>query len=354
MEHIYHTKALRKNKHMTYSDRLLMEVLHKEKKATKEISEAIGVSQRTIQREMRRGAVQLLEGSTWIYYITYSADVGQNLYNRLGQNKGPSLKIGNDHELCAHIEKQIIEGKQSPDVVIEGIKKGTKSFQTQLCTRTLYNYIDRGLFLAVNNQHLIYGKRKKKAKSLRNRPSYKNIKGRSIEERSTAANDRSERGHWEMDCVVGGKGKSLAVLLTLTERATRLERILKLKGKTQEEVVMALDGIERQLGRKEFKSQFKTITVDNGCEFLDYAGIERSNLRKKTARTILYYAHPYSSWERGSNENMNRMIRRFVPKGTDIGLLGKREIKRIQDWLNNYPRKILDYLTPQEAYLLAA
>jgi IS30 family transposase len=133
-----------------------------------------------------------------------------------------------------------------------------------------------------------------------------------------------------------------------------MERIIKLPQKTQEAVVSALDVLERQMGRKEFNRTFKSITVDNGCEFLNYAGIEKSIQSKKKARTIVYYAHPYSSWERGTNENMNRMIRRFIPKGTDISKFGKREIRRIQEWLNNYPRKILNYRTPAEAYNLVA
>ena len=131
-----------------------------------------------------------------------------------------------------------------------------------------------------------------------------------------------------------------------------MERIIKLQQKTQDSVVAALDVMERQMGRKQFAQTFKSITVDNGCEFLDYSGIERSVKSKKKVRTVVYYAHPYSSWERGTNENMNRMIRRFIPKGADISKLGKPEINKIQNWLNTYPRKILDYRTPAEAYSL--
>jgi len=83
---------------------------------------------------------------------------------------------------------------------------------------------------------------------------------------------------------------------------------------------------------------FKSITADNGSEFLDSEAI------KKAAKCDeVYYAHPYSSWERGSNENGNRILRRFIPKGTDIGKLTHSELQRIEDWVNNYPRKILGY-----------
>jgi IS30 family transposase len=354
MGHLYDTKNDRKNKHFTYRERLRIEIMHKEKIGTLEISKAIGCSQRSVQRELKRGKVTQLDSSTWNYYETYSADISQNRYEQGNQNKGPSLKIGHDFKLCEYIERQIIDNRQSPDAVIGRIKATGMKFETKLSTKTLYRYIDQGIFRKLGNQHLIYGKRKQTEGKTSARPSFKNMRGRGIEERGAEINERSEVGHWEMDCVVGGKGTSKSVLLTLTERQTRMERIIKLPQKTQEAVVAALDVIERQMGRKEFAGTFKSITVDNGCEFLNYAGIERSIKSKNKARTVVYYAHPYSSWERGTNENMNRMIRRFVPKGTDISKLGKREIKRIEEWLNNYPRKILNYRTPTELYKLVA
>jgi IS30 family transposase len=354
MGHLHNTNNERKNKHFTYKERLRIEVMHRAKCGTLEISTVIGCSQRSVQRELKRGEVTQLDSNTWIYYKTYSADISQNHYDQECQSKGPALKIGRDFKLCEYIESQIIDNRQSPDAVIGRIKATGMVFETQLSTKTLYRYIDQGIFGKLGNQHLIYGKRRRSTSKATTRPSYKNIRGRGIEERSDKINERVEPGHWEMDCVVGGKGSGSAVLLTLTERQTRMERIIKLQHKTQDAVVTALDTIERQMGRKEFSRTFKSITVDNGCEFLNYAGIERSVQSRNKARTIVYYAHPYSSWERGTNENMNRMIRRFIPKGKDISKLGKREIKRIQDWLNNYPRKILDYRTPSEAYNLAA
>lgn len=97
-----------------------------------------------------------------------------------------------------------------------------------------------------------------------------------------------------------------------------------------------------------FKDKFKTITVDNGSEFLDYEGIERSRLGTNTKRTKVYYEHPYSSWKRGTNENCNRLIRRFIPKGTDISKISKAKIKSIENWINNYPRRILGYKSVSE------
>ena len=122
---------------------------------------------------------------------------------------------------------------------------------------------------------------------------------------------------------------------------TREEIIIKIKGKKTECVVKALNGFERKDGKR-FYTKFKTITFDNGVEFMDYEGMEKSCL-KKGNRTQIYYAHPYCSGERGSNENNNRMIRRWIPKGTIIDDISKEFIKQIEDWLNNYPRAMFDY-----------
>ncbi len=131
------------------------------------------------------------------------------------------------------------------------------------------------------------------------------------------------------------------MLLTLTERKTREEIIIKIKGKKEEYVIKAINGLERKYGKR-FYNKFKSITFDNGVEFNDYEGMEKSCLRK-TKRTKIYYAHPYCSGERGSNENNNRMIRRWIPKGTIIDEISKEYIQKIEDWINNYPRAMFDY-----------
>ena len=109
-------------------------------------------------------------------------------------------------------------------------------------------------------------------------------------------------------------------------------------------MVKEIDKIERKMGAKKFRETFKTITCDNGCENLDFEGIERSALIKRK-RTKVYYAHPYSAWERGSNENANKLIRRFIPKGADIGKFSHERIKMIEHWINNYPRRLFNGLS---------
>lgn len=337
-------------KHLTYKDRLLIEILAKEKCGTKEIANRIGVSQRTIQRELRRGQIQQLNGSTWTYYSKYDADFAQRSYNIKQRDKGPTLKIGHNHSLAKQIET-MVKNKISPDIIAHWIKQNKHIYGITLCTQTIYNYIEKNVFISISSKDLIYGPYKQhKDPRTYNRPSYKNLKGKSIELRAKEVLEREQYGHWEMDLIVGQK-KSAACLLVLTERKSRGEIILKLPNKSQHSVITALDKLERKYGTKKFRESFLSITVDNGSEFLASDEMECSCLSGKR-RTQVYYAHPYSAFERGSNENLNRMIRRFIPKGCDINKYSKREILRIQNWLNNYPRKILSYKSPNECFSL--
>jgi len=148
-----------------------------------------------------------------------------------------------------------------------------------------------------------------------------------------------------MDTVYSGKGGSPACLLTLTERTVRVEITRKIPDRTAQSVQAELDAMERQMGSRTFRDLFKSITADNGAEFSDVEALERSVLCT-LPRTRLYFAHPYCSSERGTNENHNGIIRRFIPKATDIGKVSKTAVRQTQDWMNTYPRKILNGLTP--------
>ena len=151
---------------------------------------------------------------------------------------------------------------------------------------------------------------------------------------------------------VVGKKRTKARLLVLSERVTRREIIIRIKDGRAETVVAALDRLERIYGAA-FYEIFKTITVDNGSEFADADGIERSARRKDAKRTTVYYCHAYSSCERGTNENINRMIRRQFPKGTDFDKVTAAEVKRVETWLNDYPREILGFMSSAEAFKIA-
>ena len=151
-----------------------------------------------------------------------------------------------------------------------------------------------------------------------------------------------------MDTVKGQRGVTKSCMLVLTERKTRDEIIVKLKDQTAASAVEALDRLERKWGDM-FGRVFRSITVDNGVEFADYEGMEKSVLREGK-RTSVFYCHPYSSWERGSNENNNRLIRRHIPKGEDFDGRQDAEIEYIEKWINNYPRGIFAYRTSAELF----
>lgn len=354
MSQLNDTTDVRANKHLTERNRYTIEDLLKEKISTIRIAERLGKSVRTIQREIARGKVQQ-QKSDLTFRKEYKADYGQRIYDEVARNKGPGLKIGNDIQLSQYIEDKIIKDSWSPGAVLGHIKEKEMIFKTSICLRTLYNYIDNeDVFLELTNKHLPVKKDGKKRTYRKVRKiALNNMKGTSIEERPPDIDDREEYGHWEMDCVVGRKEGGGAVLLVLSERSAREELIFKIEAKKQEFVVREINKLEKKLGKK-FRDKFKSITMDNGCEFLNWKDLEKSILRPGEKRLKTYYAHPFSSWERGTNENTNKLIRRFIPKGTDIGQYTKKQIKYIQDWINNYPRKIFGYKTAADMVKLVA
>lgn len=276
--------------------------------------------------------------------FSYSSDIAQKNYEYKQTSKGASLKIGNDYCFAKYVEDKIINERYSPDAVIGEIKEKELYFETCICTRTLYNYIKRGLFLNLSEKNLLYGE-KLKRNTERVKKRVKLPLARSIDERGQHVNDREEFGHWEMDTVIGKKGTS-ECLLVLTERKTRHEIIRKIKSRTQEHVINEIDKIEKEC--ECFNKVFKSITCDNGSEFVNYEAIERSC--ENGNRTIIFFCHPYSSYERGSNENANSIIRRMIPRGMDIGKYSDEQIRQIEAWINQYPRKILGYKSSSELF----
>jgi IS30 family transposase len=337
MGQIKHNTENRKGKHLTYENRIKIETLYQEGLTPLDIGERLIKSRRTIERELARGMVELLN-SDLTMRKEYSAVVGQNRHDEKATAKGPALKIGNDHKLVEYIERSIKSG-YSPYATLQNIENDDAlNFNTRISVKTLYNYIESGLFMNISNKDLIVKKRGKKRDYHQIRTAITNTKGTSIADRPIDIDSREEIGHWEMDTVVGKQGTK-TTLLVMSERMTRQELIFKINSKSQSEVIRMINRLQRKYG-KEFSTIFKSITTDNGCEFLDFEGIEKSIFGKKS-RTKMYFAHPYSSWERGTNENINKMIRRFIPKGVDISAFTNKELQRIQNWINNYPRKIL-------------
>ena len=331
--------------HLKESERYKVEVLLADRKTVMEIAKLLCRNKATIYREIGRGSVVRLQHDL-TEKAMYRAHVGQAEYEKRGRNKERPLKIGKDKDLEAYIRVKLVEERFSPDAIIGEIKASGRMFTGMICTKTLYNYIDKGIFSGISNKDL-WQKRNKKRRKYRpvGRVSRTNRMCRSIEKRPLAVEKRRDYGHWEGDTLKGPRGAKVS-LITLTERKSREEIIIKVARASQEAIKAAIDELERKYGQG-FKSKFKSITFDNGVEFLDWRSLEISILGNGR-RTTIYFAHSFSSWERGSNENHNRMIRRFVPKGTDIADLTETRINDIEDWMNSYPRRILAYKTPKQ------
>ena len=317
-----------------------IEALHKARLSKREIAEQIGVSQRTIFYELKRGAY-VHRNSDLTEEIRYSPRISEDKYRRSLKDKGADLKIGADREYADFLEKKVAYEGYSPEAALAEAKK--EGFETEISKQTFYRYISMDLFLSLTNKDLpVKGRRRNKKKKVR-RQSRANA-GDSIEKRPEEVASRETFGHWEMDSVVGPQGKSNSTLLVLTERKTRGEIIRKLDTHGAEEVVKALDALETEWGGI-FSTVFKTITVDNGVEFSFVDQLERSCMKNDAKRTKLYYCHAYRSCERGSNENQNRMIRRKLPKGTSFDNMTNEDIRKVEDWINNYPRGIFGHET---------
>lgn len=324
-------------KHLTWEQRVEIQCMVKLGRTEKEMAAYLGCSLRTIYYELERGQCTQLDGGTWTFYSTYDAATAQRKHDANQTSKGPSLKLGSDWEFVRFIEAKI-KDKYSPRAALAEAKKA--GLALEISHTTLYNWIDKG-YLGVSNKDLPEGKRpvKKKAEKIAHR---KCPLERSIEKRPAEVAERKTFGHWELDTVIGQKEGTQHCLLVMTEKKTKMELVRKMKSKTAAETVRVLDEIRAEFGSN-FPRVFRTITCDNGVEFSDFRGIEKDE-------TKLFYCHPYSSWERGQNENANKLIRRFVPKGKSINNYTDEQIAYVERWMNNYPRQVLGWARPIDLF----
>lgn len=338
-------KKEKKFHHLSETDRTIIEKFLKRKIPVREIADELGVHISTVYREIKRGQV-LQRNSDLTEEYRYCADAAHARYKKRLEDKGPGLKIGKDRALAEYIEAKILYEDYSPAAVLGEIARSPElKFSVTISEWTLYKYIDMGLFLTLTNKNLpVKGRRKKKNHKIKK--TARAPKGKSIERRPAEVDTRETFGHWEMDSVIGKKSTKPR-LLVLTERRTRQEIAIRVPDGTTESVVRALDHLERKYGEL-FPMIFKSITVDNGSEFADCEGIERSIHGGK--RTTVYYCHPYTSSERGSNEKQNQMLRRRFPKGTDFCKVKPAEVEAAANWLNQYPREIFGYASSDELF----
>ena len=330
----YNTKR-RSFKHLTKEKRAQIEILLRRGIPKTEIAQEVGIARSTLYNELRRGTVEQVD-SQLRSYQKYFWDVGQRVYEEHRQNSRPCLKLVKAYDFIAYAQEQMLTKKFSPDAIC-GRARLEGRFKETVCTKTLYNYIDQCLLKVRNIDLPLRVKRKQKRdKGRQNRRLF----GMSIEERPKVVNSREEFGHWEIDTVVG-KNDSCSVLLTLDERLTRRRHIVKIPSRTAAAVREGMERIAAIYGDK-FEKVFQSITSDNGSEF--------SKLPEILPASKIYYAHPYSAFERGTNEKQNSLIRRFFPKGQSFDSISDAAIAAVEDWINHLPRKIFNYHSSAELF----
>ncbi len=334
-----YTTKLRSFKHLQLGQRGQLSAYHEIGLSSREIGAKLGCSHSTVLRELRRGEVIQLS-SDLKEKLVYFPDSGQRVYKENRSNCGTKYKLAEVSNFLDHAEKKIIKNKWSPDVIVGEYRINPETAGLpSICTKTLYNYIDKGLLNIKNIDLLLKVSRKTKNKRCR---VNKRILGDSIETRPPEVATRETFGHWEIDTVLSGRAGGQS-LLTLLERRTRTFIIRQLNEHTVECVNKAVFALKVEY-KDEFSDVFRTITADNGSEFYGLAA-QLDPLGSKA-----YFCHPYSSWEKGANEKHNSLIRRFLPKGKSFENLTPETVNRIQNWCNSLPRKILGYLTPQQAF----
>lgn len=234
---------------------------------------------------------------------------------------------------------QIRKHKWSIDACV-GYARNKKLFPYEQipCTKTIYNMLKKQLLpISVFDTPKILSRKKHKTNQRKN----KRVLGKSIELRPDI--DSIEFSHWEVDTVVRRRNGREAVIFTAVEKLTRNYIAIRISGRTSSGVEEAMNQLEDLYGTKLFSRVFKTIAADNGAEFSTFSNFEKLG-------TKVYFAHPYSSWERAQNERHNGILREYVPKGQSIENYSVEDILNIADDINMRPRRILGYHCPAELY----
>lgn len=336
MDNPNYSTETRKGQHLSFEEREEIQIRLKDNWSKYKIAKSLGRAYNTIKTEIDRGTVEQYNGRI----KRYKATVGQIKYESNRQNSRKQYKRLKVSRFVKWIEEQYRSEKWSFDVCVgRALESKEYSRDEMVCTKTLYNYADKGL-IGIKNIDLPE-KLRRNTKPKVVRQNKKNL-GKSIEERPDSILERKEFGHWEFDSVLGTKKANEPVVLTLVERMTRNAIWIKARDHSAAAVSEALSSLEVEFGDR-FSKVFKTITADNGSEFAELIDTKPDN-------TEVYFTHPFSSWEKGTNECHNRILRRFIPKGESISDYSNDDISFMADWANSLPRKILEYKTPEELF----
>ena len=326
-----------KGKHLKYEDYVVIETRLKDGWKANRIAGELGCAPNTVRNIIRKGMTPRYNGKV----MRFKAKTAWAQYEANRKHSGRKIEALAKQEFLRYVEKQFREEGWSMDACAgKAVKDRVFRREEMVCTKTLYNYIDLGLIGIKSIDLPVRVSRRTKKKRVREN---KRKLGRSIEERPAEVESREEFGNWETDLVIGSKSGGDDVLLTLIERKTRCQFVVRLPDKSADSVISVFERARNELGDM-FDKVFRTITTDNGSEFARLPELE------KVSDVKIYFTHPYTSCEKGTIENHNGLIRRFIRKGKRISDYSDEDILRIELWANSLPRKILGYRTPEEAF----
>jgi transposase, IS30 family len=303
--------------------------------STRKIASQLNRSPSTISREIKR--------NFYNHTIAYRPIFAQGRYNQLKRKRHTCHKLDHNKPLRKKIF-ELLRKKWSPEQIAKRlVMMYPNDMNMRVSHETIYSYIyvlPRG---TLKKELISYLRRKHKYRRKKKETGYQkpntNEDFFSIEERPKEVEDRIVPGHWEGDLIIGKRNQS--AIGTLVERTTRMTFIVK------------LPNYDAHMVRKKFAETFntmpeglrKTLTYDQGSEM-----IHQHKLFTEMTNMNVYFAHPRSPWERGSNENTNSLIRQYFPTGTDFNKVKEEELKKVQDELNDRPRKTLGFYTPHEKF----
>ena len=339
MEHLYSNtnfKERKRGQHLRAEERGAIQALKKQGLSNRKIAEELNCSPSTIGYELRRGTPTYSGRGR---RAEYSAKRGEAVYK---QNRSrchrPKFVLRDSNFIRWMIEK-VRKAHWSFDVCVGYARRNTL-FPEELipCTKTLYNMLWRGE-LPISHFELPEVLKRRSRQKPR---IHKHIRGKSIDERSSEVTERKTFGHWEADTVLGRKRTGEAAVFTIVERLTGYYLSIRIDRKDTDGVAAAMEQLKLQYGEK-FSQVFRSITTDNGSEFADFSSFEETG-------SSIYFAHPYSAYERPVNERTNRQLRRFIPKGQSLNDISTEQVLMYADVINSTPRKRLNYQTPEELF----
>ena len=309
--------------HFSIEERVCLREYYIKGYSYRKIAKMLGRNVSSVSRELRRNCTHFYAVPS---YYPHTAQKKSNL-RRSYCHRGMFWKA----DLVSYIEEKLL-ATWSP----EQISNTPSPFEKMPSPRTIYRWLYDKYLLKGNLKVLRRKGRSRLGKEGRGRFSL----GKSIRKRDKSVYSRKEAGHWEADTVVSGQGKSKACFATLAERKTRFYIAVKIPDRKAETMAAAIVSALREVPSELVKS----ITCDRGSEFANWQAIESQ------LHCDVYFADPYCAWQKGTNENLNGLLREFYPKGRNLSRVSPKTLLRNLALINARPRKVLHYRSAQDLW----